>query len=125
MIFYEAPHKLRATLQDMLECFGEHRKISLCRELTKLNEEIIRTTLSGAVKHYEANEPRGEYVLILEGGEEAGIAPQSNDPDLSLSPTEHVEKLVSEGMAKMDAIKAVAKIRGVPKSEIYNAVNIK
>ena len=125
MIFYEAPHKLRATLQDMLDTFGENRKISLCRELTKLNEEILRTTLSGAVKQYESNEPRGEYVLILEGAEEAGIAPQSNDPDLSLSPTEHVEKLVSEGIAKMDAIKAVAKIRGVPKSEIYNAVNIK
>ena len=72
MIFYEAPHKLKTTLGDMLEVFGAQRKISLCRELTKLNEEIIRTTLGGAVKLYSEKEPRGEYVLVLEGAEEAG-----------------------------------------------------
>lgn len=121
MIFYEAPHKLKATLADMAATFGEGRKISLCRELTKLNEEIIRTTLGGAVKLYSEKEPRGEYVLVLEGAEEAGCpVGTSENPLLSLSPREHVEKYIADGMSKMDAIKATAKERGVPKSEIYD-----
>ena len=119
LIFYEAPHKLKATLADMRDIFGENRKISLCRELTKLNEEAIRTTVSGALLLYSEKEPRGEYVLVVEGALEAGISPDK-DEDLNLSPKEAVEKYISEGMSKMDAIKAVAKERGVPKSEIYN-----
>ncbi len=118
MIFYEAPHKLKATLLDMASVFGEKRKISLCRELTKLNEETIRTTLGGAVKYYESTEPRGEYVLVVEGAE-----PRCENNELtSLSPLEHVEHYISLGMSKMDAIKATAKDRGVPKSEIYKEV---
>ena len=121
MIFYEAPHKLKATLADMAATFGENRKISLCRELTKLNEEIIRTTLGGAVRLYNEKEPRGEYVLVLEGAEEAGCPiGTSENPLLSLTPREHVEKYIADGMSKMDAIKATAKDRGVPKSEIYD-----
>ena len=121
MIFYEAPHKLKATLADMAATFGENRKISLCRELTKLNEEIIRTTLGGAVRLYNEKEPRGEYVLVLEGAEEAGCPiGTSENPLLSLTPREHVEKYIANGMSKMDAIKATAKDRGVPKSEIYD-----
>ena len=121
MIFYEAPHKLKATLSDMAATFGEDRKISLCRELTKLNEEIIRITLGGAVRLYNEKEPRGEYVLVLEGAEEAGCPiGTSENPLLSLSAREHVEKYIADGMSKMDAIKAVAKERGVPKSEIYD-----
>ena len=120
MIFYEAPHKLKATLDDMLSIFGSERKISLCRELTKLNEETIRTTLGGAVEHYNSTEPRGEYVLVLEG-----IEPNSEESELSsLSPKQHVEHYISLGMSKKDAIKAAAKDRGMPKSEIYKAVNI-
>ena len=67
MIFYEAPHKLRQTLDDILEFMGD-RKITLCREMTKLNEEIIRTTVSEAVELYREKNPKGEYVLVLEGG---------------------------------------------------------
>lgn len=119
MIFYEAPHKLCRTLADMAEVFGENRKISLCRELTKLNEEVVRLTLGEAVKLYEKKEPRGEYVLVLEGAEETGIMPKS-DFDTSLSPREQVEALIADGMPKKDAIKEVAKRLGVPKSEIYN-----
>lgn len=119
MIFYEAPHKLCRTLADMKEIFGENRKISLCRELTKLNEEVVRLTLGEAVKLYEQKEPRGEYVLVLEGREEAGITPEA-DFDTSLSPREQVEALIAEGIQKKDAIKEVAKRLGVPKSEIYN-----
>ena len=121
MIFYEAPHKLTSTLSDMLLVFGGNRKISLCRELTKLNEDVMRTTLEGACAYYKENSPRGEYVLVLEGAEEAGCPVGTlQNPLLSLSPREHVEKYIADGMSKMDAIKAVAKERGVPKSEIYD-----
>ena len=122
LIFYEAPHKLRATLADMAEAFGNERKISLCRELTKLNEEIKRTTIGEAIAYYDANEPRGEYVLIVEGfsGE---IVDDSVSELLSLSPEEHVERYIAEGMAKMDAIKKAAKDRGLSKSELYKILN--
>lgn len=112
IIFYEAPHKLCQTLADMREMFGGERKISLCRELTKLNEEIIRTDLNGAVALYSEREPRGEYVLIVEGG-------VCEAPGCELPPKEQVEAYMTEGMKKMDAIKRVAKERGVPKDDIY------
>ena len=122
MIFYEAPHKLRATLEDMLSAFGGERRISLCRELTKLNEEVERTTLSDAVEAYSVREPRGEYVLIVEGGE----GEQSNDGSgelCALSPEEHVEHYISAGLGRMDAIKAAAKDRKMTKSELYKLLN--
>ena len=121
MIFYEAPHKLQKTLADMLEILGD-RKISLARELTKLNEEIIRTTLLGAVKLYEEKEPRGEYVLIIDGASEEDIMRDKQNPLLELTPTQHVEHYIKNGMAKMDAIKAAAKDRGISKSEMYKLV---
>lgn len=118
-IFYEAPHKLTKTLDDIFEVFGE-RKISLCRELTKLNEEVLRTTLSGAIEYYKENAPRGEYVLVVEGA-------TKNDTESSfwssMTVDEHVDFYISQEMKKMDAIKAVAKDRGVPKSEIYKIIN--
>ena len=116
LIFYEAPHKLRATLTDMEEIFGGERRISLCRELTKLNEEAERTTLSGAVEMYKQKEPRGEYVLVIEGG--SGKVQQEN-PLLSLSPEDHVAHYENQGMKRMEAIKAAAKDRGMSKSELY------
>ena len=116
MIFYEAPHKLKATLSDMLEVFGENRKISLCRELTKLNEETIRITLADAVALYNEKEPRGEYVLVLEGGEKNATV---DNPLLTLSPEEHTAHYEAQGMKRMDAIKAAAKDRGMSKSEFY------
>lgn len=119
-IFYEAPHKLQKTLADIYEVFGD-RKISLCRELTKLNEEIIRTTISRAIELYETTQPRGEYVLVVEGS--SGVSSQEQFW-ASLSIPEHVSHYISEGMKKMDAIKAVAHDRGVSKSEIYKIVNV-
>ena len=116
LIFYEAPHKLRATLTDMEEIFGGERRITLCRELTKLNEEAERTTLSGAVEMYKQKEPRGEYVLVIEGG--SGKVQQEN-PLLSLSPEDHVAHYENQGMKRMEAIKAAAKDRGMSKSELY------
>lgn len=115
LIFYEAPHKLKTTLADMLSFFGD-RKISLCRELTKINEEIMRTTLSGACEYYSANEPRGEYVLVIEGADKEQKE-ESFFCDMTVA--EHIDYYVSSGMKKMDAIKAVAKDRDMPKNEIY------
>ncbi len=113
MIFYEAPHKLRQTLDDILEFMGD-RKITLCREMTKLNEEIIRTTVSEAVEMYKEKNPRGEYVLVLEGG-----IKEDKSEDFPADPEEHVKMYESQGMKRMDAIKAAAKDRGVSKGVLY------
>ncbi len=118
LIFYEAPHRLKSTLDEMLEVFGD-RRITLCRELTKLNEEAIRTTLKGAVEYYETTEPRGEYVLVLEGIT-ASSASEAFWTDMT--PREHVEYYMNMGQDKNSAIKAAAKDRGVHKSEIYKQV---
>ena len=116
MLFHEAPHKLRATLGDFLDTFGAHRRISLCRELTKLNEEVFRTTIGDAVSYYDAHDPRGEYVLVLEGY--TGDA--SEDAFWrELSVEEHVRHYMNAGMPKNDAIKAAAKDRGVSKNTVY------
>ena len=117
-IFHEAPHKLKATLADMRDIFGGERKISLCRELTKLNEDIQRTDLDGACEFYESNNPRGEYVLVVEGAP-AGTVSSDEDDLLSLSVEDHVAYYTDKGMSKKDAIKTVARDRGVPKNEIY------
>ncbi len=122
LIFYEAPHKLRATLCDMAEAFGKDRKISLCREITKLNEEIKRMTLGDAVEYYNQNEPRGEFVLVVEGFLGVKLSDEAERLN-SLSPEEHVETYVAEGMARMDAIKKAAKDRGMSKSELYKILN--
>ena len=115
MIFHEAPHKLTATLADMEKIFGSDRKISLCRELTKLNEDVMRTTLGEAVAYYKEHDPRGEYVLVVEGGSGAN----SDDFWSEMSVSEHVEHYISMGLERMDAIKSVAKDRGVTKNVIY------
>ena len=118
MIFHEAPHKLKNTLDDLAAAFGEDRPISLCRELTKLNEEAMRTTLGGAIAYYNSTPPRGEYVLVIKGRTEGAETDDWSNIDV---PT-HVANYVTSGMSKMDAIKAVARDRGVPKSVIYKEV---
>ena len=118
MIFHEAPHKLRTTLDDMTTAFGEDRRISLCRELTKLNEEAMRTTLGEAVAYYNANNPRGEYVLVVEGRPKNTAHVDWSGTDIAA----HVESYIASGMSKKDAIKAVAQDRGVHKSVIYKEI---
>ena len=115
MLFHEAPHKLQATLDDLARTFGEDRRIAICRELTKAHEEILRLTLGEAVAHYKEQSPRGEYVLVVEGAKDAVAASFWDAMDI---PT-HVQHYMSSGMAKMDAIKQVARDRGVAKNEIY------
>ena len=122
LIFYEAPHKLKSTLDDLCAAFGTDRKISLCREITKLNEEIMRTSIGKAVEYYSANEPRGEYVLVVEGFSGELIEDYVAEL-LSLPADEHVRRYEADGMARMDAIKRAAKDRGMSKSELYKILN--
>lgn len=118
MIFHEAPHKLKNTLADLEKTFGGDRPLSLCRELTKKNEEVLRLTVKQAIEYYQDHEPRGEYVLVLGGAPASDI---SNDWE-SISIPEHVQKYMDDGMSKMDAIKAAARDRGVAKNVIYKQV---
>ncbi|MBE6608843.1 MAG: 16S rRNA (cytidine(1402)-2'-O)-methyltransferase [Ruminococcaceae bacterium] len=113
MIFYEAPHRLSETLEVFYLHFGD-RKTALCREITKLNEEVKRTTLAEAVAFYKENAPRGEYVIVIEGATDDG---ECFWKDMSVQ--EQVDYYISLGMAKMDAIKETARARGVGKSAIY------
>ncbi len=114
MIFYEAPHKLIYTLKDMLEYFGD-RKISLCRELTKIHEEAFRTTLSEAVEYYTVNKPKGEFVLVIEGAKAEDILKAETIEQAY----EQVKNLVSKGMRGADACKEIAKSTGFSKGELY------
>ena len=116
LIFYEAPHKLPYTLADMLEILGD-RKIALCRELTKIHEEIIRTTLKDAQNLYTEVSPKGEFVIVIEGAKE----PETEEAWWeNLSVEEHVEKYIADGIDSKEAVKQVAKDRNLPKREVYN-----
>ncbi len=114
MIFYEAPHKLLRTLGDMQEYFGD-RDIALCREMTKLHEEVIRTTLSGAIEIFTARPPKGEFVLVLRG------APETEEP--AVGPEEAlalVERLRSQGLSLKEACRRAAPDTGFSKNELYS-----
>ena len=117
VIFYEAPHRLLATLGQLLACFGPDRPISLCRELTKLHEQILRMTLGEALAYYTENDPRGEYVLILEGAAEASEEALTLEDAVSLA----LERIAS-GASKKDAVREVSRETGFPKNALYDAV---
>lgn len=119
LIFYEAPHKLIRTLCDMRESFGQ-RRISLVRELTKIHEEAIYTTFDEAIAHFETIAPKGEYVLVVEGKNPDEKAEEQKEAFSSLTLTEHVKKLMAEGIDKKDAMKKVADLRGISKRDVYN-----
>lgn len=118
MIFYEAPHKLRATLQDMLKTFG-NRRISLVREMTKIHEEVVRTTLAEAVEHYAVNPPRGEFVLVLEGFSGTPVKPESAENEVQVSGEELVARYLEQGLSRPEAVKRAAKETGIKRSELY------
>lgn len=118
IIFYEAPHKLIRTLKDLYENFGD-RNAALCRELTKRYEEIIRVKLSDAVLLYEEKKPLGEFVIILEGKSLEEKASEKQQIYENLSIEEHIKNLIDSGMDKKDAVKEVAKLRNIAKSEVY------
>lgn len=114
LIFYEAPHKLIYTLADMLEVFGD-RRIALVRELTKIHEEVIRTTLAEAQTLYIEKSPKGEYVIVIEGASEI----ETEKWWQNMTVCEHVEKYIADGDDPKDAVKKAAKDRDLPKREVY------
>ena len=117
MIFYEAPHKLTATLTDLAQVFGETRRISLCRELTKLHEEVLRMTLGEAVQYYRTTEPRGEYVLVVEGAQETPQAAATQDDAVA-----RAQALIAQGYSKKDAVRQAAAETGFPRNALYDAI---
>ncbi len=121
IIIYEAPHHLVKTLEKLYEALGD-RRISIVKELTKIHENVFRTTIKGAVEYYEANEPKGEFVLVIEGRDPKELKNEAVKSWEELSVSEHMQLYLDEGMDKKDAMKAVAKDRGVGKREIYDAL---
>ncbi len=121
MIFYEAPHHLKKTLQELYTALGD-RHVTLCRELTKKFETVMPTTLQGALDFYEANEPRGEYVLVIEGRSQEEKRQEARENWLEMPVEEHVALYERQGMDRKDAMKQAAKDRGVSKRDIYQAL---
>lgn len=119
LIFYEAPHKLLRTLNDMSKVFGD-RKIALVREITKIHEEVKRTTLFEAVKFYTENPPKGEFVLVIEGKSYEELSEEKAEEFENISVTEQINALIGEGIDKKDAIKQVAVLRNMKKRDVYN-----
>lgn len=116
MLFHEAPHKLLATLKDLAETFGPDRRVALCRELTKLHEETVRTTLGEAAAYYQENTPKGEYVLVV-----AGSPPRETAAVTLEEGTEQVLRLVAQGIRLKDAAREVSAHTGLSKNELYAA----
>ena len=116
MIFYEAPHKLMNTLEDMTQVFGADRPISFCRELTKLHEQVLRTTLGEAIAYYTENPPKGEFVLVVAGApEEEKELPSATDA------AARVKQLMAQGLSRKDAVKQTAQELNLPKNTVYDA----
>ena len=121
VILYEAPHRLKKTLNELYLALGE-RRISIVKELTKRHENVLATRLGEAADFYEVNEPKGEFVLVLEGRNGEEIKKEKEESFKSLDLNEHMKIYLDKGMDKKEAMKAVAKDRGVPKREVYNAL---
>lgn len=121
IILYEAPHHLRRTLAELYEILGE-RRITLCRELTKRFETIFPTTIEGAIAYYEKNDPRGEYVLVVEGMDRENIKREEQKKWTELSIEEHMQIYEEQGMERKEAMKKVASDRGISKREVYQAL---
>lgn len=121
MIFYEAPHRLKRTLQELYDVLGE-RRITLCRELTKKFENVMPTTMQGAIAFYEENEPRGEYVLVIEGRSREAKKKEAQAAWQEMSVEEHVRMYEAQGMDRKAAMKQAAKDRGVSKRDIYQSL---
>ena len=121
IILYEAPHRLIKTLEELSEVLG-NRRISLCRELTKKHEENFRTTIEEALEYYKENEPRGEYVLVIEGLSREKLKEEELKELLDMTIPEHVSYYIEQGLDKKEAMKCVAKDRGIGKREVYQAL---
>ena len=121
IVLYEAPHHLKKTLEDLYGALGD-RKISFCRELTKLHETVMQTTLGEALQYYRENEPRGEYVLVIAGKSIEEVRQEAAAVWESMNIPEHMEYYLQQGTEKKEAMKRVAKDRGISKREVYAAL---
>ena len=122
IIIYEAPHHLVKTLEELESVLGSGRKLTICRELTKRYEEKMQTTLGDSLSYYEQNEPRGEYVLVLQGKSFEEIAEEEKKNWESMTLEEHMQVYESQGIARKEAMKLVAKDRGISKRDVYQAL---
>ena len=122
MILYEAPHRLLKTLKELEEVFGPDRKLTVCRELTKKHETAFQTTFSEAIAHYEETEPRGECVLVIEGKSREQIRQEEVDKWEEMSLKEHMDFYEKQGIDRKEAMKRVAKDRGMAKRDVYKAL---
>ena len=124
VILYEAPHRLKKTLAELFQVLGD-RKITLCKELTKKHENAFLTTISQAMAYYEENDPRGEYVLVIQGKSQQQVVEVEQKKWEEITIEEHMDIYLSKGMAKKEAMKAVAKDRGISKREVYQQCECK
>lgn len=124
IILHEAPHRLSKTLKLLAEYMGGDRRISICKEITKKHEKVLRTTLEGAMEFYQENEPKGEYVLVIEGMDEEKIKEEKENAYAEISIREHYEMYLKQGMSDKDAMKQVAKDRNISKRDVYSEVKI-
>jgi len=122
MILYEAPHRLVHTLTELCEALGESRRIAVCKELTKKHETIYRATLGEAVRYYTENEPKGEYVLVIEGKSRQAIQEEVQAEWSRMSIEEHMAYYENQGVDHKEAMKLVAKDRGMSKRDVYQAL---
>lgn len=120
IIIYEAPHRLKSTLKELSDVLGEDRKLSVCKELTKRYENVFLTTFEEACAYYDNNEPKGEYVLVIQGKSREIIKQEEVKSWEVMTIEEHMKVYTDTGMDKKEAMKAVAKDRGVSKRDIYN-----
>ncbi|MBQ4424309.1 MAG: 16S rRNA (cytidine(1402)-2'-O)-methyltransferase [Lachnospiraceae bacterium] len=122
IILYEAPHRLKRTLAELKDALGEKRQLALCRELTKIHEEVLRMSLAEACEMAAASEPRGEYVLVVEGRPPAEAEAERAGRFAQLTPQEHLQHYLDQGLDKKAAMKQMAQDLGVPKREIYDSL---
>lgn len=118
LVLYEAPHRLKKTLAELLSVFGD-RRIAICKELTKLHENVNRTTLQGAVAFYETEEPKGEFVLVIEGKTLAGKKQEAEKAWAEMTLEEHMAYYEKQGVDRKEAMKKVAADRGISKRDVY------
>ena len=122
IVVYEAPHHLVRTLEELSEALGAQRRIAICRELTKKYEEAYRTTFAGALERYETEEPKGECVIVIEGRSIGELNEERQRSWDEMSLEEHMDIYVNQGIDRKEAMKLVARDRGMKKREVYRAL---
>ncbi|MDO5477047.1 MAG: 16S rRNA (cytidine(1402)-2'-O)-methyltransferase [Eubacteriales bacterium] len=125
IILYEAPHHLRGTLADLCDVLGEERRITLCRELTKRFEEALPLTLASAIRFYEENDPRGEYVLVIAGADPARLESEARAAYDTLPLEDHMQRYLDQGLSQKEAMRRVAADRGLSRRDIYQQLKVK